>query len=212
MKKSDKVIAFLGNKAEFEGNLSYHGAVRIDGHFKGEISSDGTLIVGEKALIEGNIHCSHVVVNGEVQGNITANERVAIHAPGKVFGDIFAPGVVIGEGVIFEGRTHMYKDPEAGTAPVSDHVGAELEPTGSIIFGVVADRVTGDPINGAQVACEGTKKRATSTNASGYYELIGLEDGKWKLRVNANGCKKGKASVEISGLGAYEQNFHLKPR
>ncbi len=108
MKKRDAINAFLGRNTEFEGKLSFVGAVRIDGHFKGEIfTEEGTLIVGEAANIESNVHVSQIIISGEIRGNIVADEKIEIHAPGKVFGNIQAPILVIDEGVVFEGNCRM---------------------------------------------------------------------------------------------------------
>jgi len=115
MKKRDEINAFLGKDTEFEGKLSFKGTVRIDGHFTGEIFTEGTLIVGELAVIGSNIHVSHIIISGEIRGNIIADNRIEIHAPGKVFGNIQAPTVVIEEGVIFEGNCRM-----RGTEKVED--------------------------------------------------------------------------------------------
>jgi len=54
MKEREKVSTFLGKGTQFEGRLTFHRAIRIDGHFRGEISSDGILIVGEWGIIEAN--------------------------------------------------------------------------------------------------------------------------------------------------------------
>ena len=109
MKNKDEINAFLGSETEFEGKLSFKGAVRLDGHFTGEIFTEGTLIIGESAVIKSDIHVSHIVVSGEVRGNIFADNRIEIHAPGKVFGNIQSPTVIIEEGVIFEGNCRMQK-------------------------------------------------------------------------------------------------------
>ena len=107
MKKRNEINALLGRNTEFEGKLSFIGVVRIDGHFKGEIFTEGTLIVGEAANIESHVHVSNIIISGEIRGNIIADERIEIHAPGKVFGDIQAPILVIEEGVVFEGNCRM---------------------------------------------------------------------------------------------------------
>jgi cytoskeletal protein CcmA (bactofilin family) len=107
MKKTDEINAFLGKDTEFEGKLSFGGTVRVDGHFKGEINSDGTLIVGETAVMEAEVQVSNVIISGEIRGNILATNRVEIHSPGKVFGNISAPTVVMDEGVVFEGSCSM---------------------------------------------------------------------------------------------------------
>ncbi len=108
MKKTkEEMNAFLGEGTEFEGKLSFTGSVRLDGRFKGEIFSEGTLVVGDSASIEGDIDVSEIIVSGEVKGTISASKRIEIHAPGKVFGNIQSPVVIIDEGVIFEGTCKM---------------------------------------------------------------------------------------------------------
>jgi cytoskeletal protein CcmA (bactofilin family) len=109
MKTKDEINAFLGVNTEFEGKLSFTGAVRVDGRFKGEIITKGTLIVGELAVIESNVFASHIIVNGEIRGNITAEKRMEINSSGKVSGNIQTPVLVIDEGVVFNGNCSMEK-------------------------------------------------------------------------------------------------------
>ncbi len=111
-KKKNEINAFLGRETEFNGKLSFAGVVRIDGRFEGEILTEGTLIVGESASIDSDIHASHIIVSGEIRGNIVADDRIEIHAPGKVYGNIQAPTVVIDEGVVFEGHCRMKAEKE----------------------------------------------------------------------------------------------------
>ncbi len=111
-KRKNQITAFLGRDTEFEGNLSFKGMVRIDGRFKGGINTEGTLIVGETALIDSDIHASNVIISGEIRGNIVAGEKIEIIAPGKVFGDIEAPSVTINTGVVFEGNCQTQKQNE----------------------------------------------------------------------------------------------------
>ena len=120
MTKKETINAFLGENTEFEGELKFHGTIRIDGHFKGDIAAVGTLIIGKSGIVEANVHVSSIVLNGELHGNILADEKVEIHAPGKVFGDIKAPVVVIHEGVLFEGncRTLQGEDMDEGLLTV----------------------------------------------------------------------------------------------
>ncbi len=112
-KKKNEINAFLGRETEFNGKLSFTGVVRIDGRFQGEILTEGTLIVGESASIDSDIHASHIIISGEIRGNIAADDRIEIHAPGKVYGNIQAPTVVIDEGVVFEGHCRMKAGMEA---------------------------------------------------------------------------------------------------
>jgi cytoskeletal protein CcmA (bactofilin family) len=118
-KNQDQINAFLGKDTEFEGKLSFSGAVRIDGRFKGEILTDGTLIVGETALLECDIQTALASISGEVRGNVNAQNRIEIHAPGKVFGNISAPTITIDEGVIFEGNCRMLQKGEGEGSKVA---------------------------------------------------------------------------------------------
>jgi len=212
MKKHDEVTAFLGKGTEFEGKLTFHGSTRIDGHFKGEISTDGNLIISEQGLVEANIHASHIVISGEVHGNITADQRVDIHAPAKVFGDIKAPSVVIDEGVIFEGRTRMYRPPKVEETESSVPGLAESQSFLSTLSGTVTDQATGDPIPHAKIKCKGDSKKHAEADTSGYYEFSGLKDGTWDLKIKAKGYHKGKAQMEIAGPGTFAENVTLEPK
>ena len=216
MKKSESAINFLGKHTEWEGDLTFAGTFRIDGYFQGKISSGGTLIVGEEAMINADLNVSYIIIKGEVHGNILSDQRVDIHNPGKVFGNIQAPAVVIENGVIFEGTTRMYQ--------VKDSDEAKLNPTGAdeydggpppgltAIHGIVTDKNTDSPIKNASVKGIGGKKSSTRTNGSGYYELVNLKDGIWKVTIKAKGYSKGKAKVEIANGGTYEQHIELTPR
>jgi hypothetical protein len=171
--------------------------------------------VGESALIEGDLKVSYASVSGEVHGNITAEQRVDLRAPSKVFGNIQAPAVVMEEGVIFEGTTKMYQaKPGAGKTEFIDADAYQGGPPPNLIaiYGMVKDQNTGKPVKNARIMCKGDGKARTQTNASGYYELIHLKEAKWKVEVEAGGYKKEKAEVTISGTGTYEQNFALTPK
>lgn len=214
MKKNENALTYLGKETSWEGKLDFSGSLNIDGNFKGEISSDGNLIVGESALIEGDIHVSYLVNYGEIHGNIISDQRVDIHAPGKVFGSIQTPTVVIDQGVIFEGTTRMYRakgseDAQSDIVKLNEYDGGP-PPNLTAIFGVVTDKKTGEPIKNAKVDCKG--KESVSTNASGYYEFINLTDGTWKLKVKVKGYKKGVAKVEIKEGGTFKQNCELIPK
>jgi len=231
MKKTETTTTFLGKETEFGGKLTFHGTIRIDGHFKGEISADGSLIVGEGAMIEANMHISYILISGEIHGSIIADQRVDILAPGKVFGNIQAPTVVIDEGAIFEGNCRMHQVKEVdekklAVIELDEYTGNSAAPLGAIhgivtgyslqspgpIHDIITAREnnkTTEPIKDAKVSarCKGFAEKKTRTDVSGCYELIDLEDGIWKLKVVAKGYDVVKATVEISGGGVYEENF-----
>jgi cytoskeletal protein CcmA (bactofilin family) len=105
--ESEEIKAILGKGAEFTGKLIFEGSVRIDGDFQGEISGQGSLIVGEGAMVKATIAVKSLYVSGEVQGTVKAKEKVHIHSTGKFSGDINTPVFVMEEGAFFEGKSHM---------------------------------------------------------------------------------------------------------
>ncbi len=105
MKNQNQIVTFLGKNTVFDGVLKFEGAIRIDGLFKGRIEAPkGTLVIGEAACLESNIHVASVIISGEVRGDITADRKIDINVPGRVFGNIQAPTVVVQEGVVFAGN------------------------------------------------------------------------------------------------------------
>lgn len=116
---AEDIHTILGPESSFEGKLVFNGGqVRIEGHFKGEVKTESTLIIGESARVEANVDVGNVVVTGEVIGDITARGSVGIERPGKVKGTIVTPSLMIEEGVIFEGTCRMEQAVE-GNVPAN---------------------------------------------------------------------------------------------
>jgi cytoskeletal protein CcmA (bactofilin family) len=97
----------LGEGAEFEGKLTFKGTVRIDATFKGSITTNDVLVVGEHARIDAEITCGTVVVHGEVNGNIKAKVAVELHQPARVRGNIDTPSLLVEKGVLVQGELKM---------------------------------------------------------------------------------------------------------
>jgi len=106
---SGNLTAFIDQGSNFEGKLSFKDTVRIDGGFKGEITSENTLIVGESGDVEALIKSKTVVVSGIVVGNISAAEQVVLHKSAKIDGDIETPSIMVEKGAVFNGRLSMGK-------------------------------------------------------------------------------------------------------
>lgn len=81
-KKQDAISTFIGSESEFLGTLSFDGTIRIDGRLKGEITSaEGTLIIGESAIIEADIKVGSGIIMGEVTGTVQAKDRIEVYKP-----------------------------------------------------------------------------------------------------------------------------------
>jgi cytoskeletal protein CcmA (bactofilin family) len=97
----------LNSDVEIKGNIKFTGELTFDGKLDGEIHTDGTLNLGDGAIINGHINATNVVVRGKINGNISAKEKIEIKAKTELFGDIRATKLVIEEGVTFVGKTEV---------------------------------------------------------------------------------------------------------
>ncbi len=105
----DEINAFLGAGTNYNGKLHFQGAVRIDGNFNGEISSDGTLVVGQEAFVDGQIQVGQLVLSGNIRGDVTAGEKVVLNKTANLQGNIHTPSLVVEEGAVLEGSLTMGK-------------------------------------------------------------------------------------------------------
>ncbi len=101
------IKAFLGAGSHFEGKLNFNEMVRLDGNFKGQISSTDTLIVGETAEIEGEISVGIVILSGKFSGEIKATTLVELRNPAVVNGTIETRSLKIEDQVVFNGEVKM---------------------------------------------------------------------------------------------------------
>ena len=112
-RRSD-LTAFIDEGSEMEGRYTFRGTVMLNGRFKGEISSEDTLIIGERGVVQADIRAGRVQVNGEITGNVWATERIDLKRTARMYGDVEAPVVVVEEGVVFEGHCRMVKPSPMG--------------------------------------------------------------------------------------------------
>ena len=115
---SDRISTFIGADASIDGNIEFKGTIRVDGSVKGKISSKtGTVVVGEKAVVDAEIHVNVAVIMGELNGMVEARERIEVYPPGRVGGDVQAPVISIEPGGVFNGNCVMRKRPENEEKP-----------------------------------------------------------------------------------------------
>jgi cytoskeletal protein CcmA (bactofilin family) len=106
----------LSNDVEIKGSIRFSNDLIIDGKIEGEVHSDGSLTVGENALIKGEIKTRSVVLFGKVEGNITVAERCELKSNAILVGDIEAGTLSIEEGATFMGASKVGRRPEPKAA------------------------------------------------------------------------------------------------
>ncbi len=111
----------LGRSVVLRGDLSGKEDLLIEGQFEGTINlQDNCLTVGPHGQVKAEIHARQVVVQGAVNGNISAREKIEIRKTGNVVGDLVAAGIAIEDGAYFKGSIDILREqPEAVARPVS---------------------------------------------------------------------------------------------
>jgi cytoskeletal protein CcmA (bactofilin family) len=100
----------IGKSVIIKGDLSGSEDLTIEGQVEGKIElRQNVLTIGPNGKIKATIFAKAVVVQGDVQGDITASERVDIRDNGSVDGDLSAPRIAIADGAHFRGSIDMQR-------------------------------------------------------------------------------------------------------
>lgn len=97
------INSIVGEGTAFKGELDVKGLLRVDGDFSGSVRSPSRVLIGSSGRARCTIHATEVVVGGSLKGDIFATDKVTILATGMVIGNIYAPKIVVEEGVLLEG-------------------------------------------------------------------------------------------------------------
>ena len=108
----ERDVVNIGKSVVIKGELNGSEDLTIEGHVEGKIElKDHVLTIGPNGKIKAQVFAKAVIVLGEVNGNVTATEKVDIRDNGSVDGDIVSPRVAIAEGAHFRGSVDMQRKP-----------------------------------------------------------------------------------------------------
>ena len=100
----------IGKSVVIKGDLTGSEDLTIEGQVEGKIElRQNVLTIGANGKIKAQIFAKIVIVQGEVQGNITATERIDIRDNGSVDGDLSSPRIAIADGAHFRGSIDMQR-------------------------------------------------------------------------------------------------------
>jgi cytoskeletal protein CcmA (bactofilin family) len=98
---------FIGPNITIEGTVSGSERLVVEGTVKGQINITADLLVGTKARVEATVHACNVTVEGKLNGDVSADDRVELVASATVDGNIKAPKIIVAEGAKFRGSVDM---------------------------------------------------------------------------------------------------------
>ena len=117
-----KISTLIGKGCELSGDFTAKGSARIDGKIDGNVTVEGSLLLGAGSIVNGNISAQSVLIGGEVMGNVTAPEKAELTSTAKVLGDIFTKVIVIDEHAVFQGKCDMNQSVPAKKSNVTKAV------------------------------------------------------------------------------------------
>jgi cytoskeletal protein CcmA (bactofilin family) len=97
----------LSTEVSITGLVKFRNRLVMDCELKGNIDSTGMLTIGKHARIRGDVRAKSVMVQGIVEGNVSATERCELQAGCTLRGDIEAPRFVVDEAAIFLGSAKV---------------------------------------------------------------------------------------------------------
>ena len=109
--RAEDMTTCFGKNLKISGNISGEGNLIILGSFEGEFDLKGQLKVAQGARVKGNLKANSIAVNGNVEGTITASEKVHLDNTARITGRMVTPKISILDGAVFDGEMQMGKKP-----------------------------------------------------------------------------------------------------
>ena len=123
----------LGPDATFKGELSYEKGMRLHGKLEGKINTPGRLHISKEAKMQADVDAGAITVEGDVHGNLSANDRVELKQSARYEGDLRSSRLVVDEGAILVG--HVTVGPDAvkkGGGATPQHGGKQAQLPGPV--------------------------------------------------------------------------------
>jgi cytoskeletal protein CcmA (bactofilin family) len=126
--KEGRLSGFVGHGTTLTGETEFHAMLRVDGHLIGTVTSEtGTLIIGTNGQVDANILVAAAMINGTVNGDVYASEKLQLGRTARVMGNIQSPRLIVEEGAILEGSCSMLKAREVQEEEVAAAVAQQEE-------------------------------------------------------------------------------------
>jgi cytoskeletal protein CcmA (bactofilin family) len=103
-----RIDSLIGAGTIVDGDVSFSGGLRIDGQVRGNVTAANgdpcTLVVSEHARVDGEIRVSHVVINGTINGPVTADDYLELQSAARIVGDVSYRQIEMRVGAVIQGR------------------------------------------------------------------------------------------------------------
>jgi cytoskeletal protein CcmA (bactofilin family) len=115
--QTSRTTTVIGPDTHIKGEMVFDSTARILGTFEGRVIAKGEIQIGEGAACKAAVEGTIVIVDGLIEGDVTARERVQLNSKARVIGDIVAATLVVAEGATFIGNCRVGADAVKGAKP-----------------------------------------------------------------------------------------------
>lgn len=107
---SGNINTIIGEGCEIKGGITSKNSVKIDGNILGDLNIDGSVIIGDKGHIQGDVRCADLVVFGRLDGNIVT-QQLQLKRTAHIHGNIEAQSFQVEPGAVYQGSVSMKSTP-----------------------------------------------------------------------------------------------------
>ena len=103
----------IGADASFKGELKFESAAKVLGEVEGSITSKGKIQIAAGAQCKATVSAKEVAVEGHIEGNVEATDRVELQPKGRITGDVVAARMSMADGASIDGHCRIGVDNKA---------------------------------------------------------------------------------------------------
>lgn len=104
----------IGADASFKGEISFDSAAKVLGKFEGSIKAKGKVFIADGSDCKANIEAKEIAIEGAIEGNLEATDRVEVKPTGRVQGDIVAARMTMADGASLDGHVRIGSSGQGG--------------------------------------------------------------------------------------------------
>lgn len=107
MDNNNPARTVIAEDIEIVGSIKCGSDIEMNGKLSGDLACNGMAIIGEKAVVKGNITANAISVRGQINGNIAVKDRIELKSTTRLNGDIRAKRLTVEDGVTFVGKSEV---------------------------------------------------------------------------------------------------------
>lgn len=108
----------IADDVEISGNIKCESNIQLNGKLNGDLNCGGSAMIGDTSAVKGNLSIETVSIMGQLNGNITAKDKIELKSTARLHGDIRAKRLTVEDGVTFVGKVEVNP---AGTGVGATH-------------------------------------------------------------------------------------------